>query len=139
MNDVIVNKIQTIQRCVERAREEYNKNPGGFDADYTIQDAAVLNIVRACEQSIDLANHIVKSRKMGIPTSSTESFDLLQRKHVIDGALSERLKNMVHFRNTIIHEYKRTDIGIVRSVITKELDDLLRFTDAIMEFAASPA
>jgi uncharacterized protein YutE (UPF0331/DUF86 family) len=134
MNDIIVNKIQTIQRCVERAREEYQKNPAGFDTDYTIQDAAVLNIVRACEQAIDLANHIIKSHKMGIPTSSNESFDLLQKKHVIDRSLAGKLKNMVGFRNTVIHEYKRIDIEIVKSVIVSDLDDLLMFGDRIMEF-----
>jgi uncharacterized protein YutE (UPF0331/DUF86 family) len=103
MNDIIVNKIQSIQRCVERAREDYYKNPAGFDTDCTIQDAATLNIIRACEQAIDLANHIIKSRKMGIPNSSAESFDLLQKKQVIDRALSEKLKKMVQFRNVAIH------------------------------------
>ena len=78
MNDIVVNKIQSIQRCIERAREEYCDDPEGFDADYTRQDAAVLNILRACEQAIDLANHVIKSRKLGIPNSSAESFDLLR-------------------------------------------------------------
>jgi len=45
MNDVIINNIQSIQRCVARVREEYNKNPDGFDSGYTLQDAAVLNIL----------------------------------------------------------------------------------------------
>ena len=77
MNDIIVNKIQSIQRCVERAREEYLKDPEDFENNYTVQDAAILNILRACELAIDLANHIIKSHKMGIPTSSAESFELL--------------------------------------------------------------
>ncbi len=117
MNDVVINKMQGIQRCVERAREEYSKNPAGFDTDYTLQDAAVLNILRACEQAIDLANHVIKLYKMGIPNSSGESFDLLGRKSVIDIPLAENLKKMVHFRNTIIHEYSRMNIEIVKSVI----------------------
>lgn len=135
MNDIIVNKIQSIQRCVERAREDYYKNPAGFDTDYTVQDAATLNIIRACEQAIDLANHIIKSRKMGIPTSSAESFDLLQKKQVIDRALSEKLKKMVQFRNVAIHQYKALDIEIVKSVITRDIDDLVTFADKIMELA----
>jgi uncharacterized protein YutE (UPF0331/DUF86 family) len=134
MNDIIVNKVQTIQRCVERAREEYRKDPASFDTNYTIQDAAVLNIIRACEQAIDLANHIIKSNKMGIPTSSNESFDLLQKKRVIDRTLAGKLKNMVGFRNTVTHEYKRIDLGIVKSVILKGLDDLLMFADRIMTY-----
>jgi hypothetical protein len=31
MTDIVINKIQSIQRCIERAREEYMKNPEGFD------------------------------------------------------------------------------------------------------------
>ena len=55
MKDVALNKIQSIQRCVQRAREEYAADPDSFDTNFTRQDAAVLNVLRACEQSIDLA------------------------------------------------------------------------------------
>jgi hypothetical protein len=71
MNDIAINKIQSIQRCTLRAREEYRYDPGGFDTNYTRQDAAVLNILRACEQAIDLANHIIKSYK----------FDKIRQQH----------------------------------------------------------
>ncbi len=30
MNDIVINKIQSIQRCVERARQEYRSDPDGF-------------------------------------------------------------------------------------------------------------
>lgn len=55
MNDLVINKIQSIQRCIQRAREEYGSDPEGFDTNYTKQDAAILNVVQACEQAIDLA------------------------------------------------------------------------------------
>ena len=135
MNDVIINKIQSIQRCVKRAREEYDSDPGGFDTNYTKQDAAILNVLRACEQSIDLANYMIRLHKMGIPTSSTESFDLLRQKFIIDAPLAEKLKKIVHFRNTVIHQYQRTDINIVKAIITSDLDDLLHFGDRILEFS----
>ncbi len=139
MNDIVINKIQSIQRCVQRAREEYQSDPDGFDANYSKQDAAVLNILRACEQAIDLANHIIKVHKMGIPSSSAESFDLLRQKYVIDSALSEKLKKMIHFRNTIIHQYQKMDVEVVKSVIHSDLDDLIQFGDRIMEFINGPA
>lgn len=133
MNDIVINKIQSIQRCVERAREEYQGNPSGFDTDYTKQDAAILNVLRACEQAIDLANHVIKSHRMGIPTSSAESFELLHKQLVIDRRLTEALKNMVNFRNIVIHEYQRVDLNIVKSVIISGLDDLVLFGDRIKE------
>ncbi|MEW6262359.1 MAG: DUF86 domain-containing protein [Thermodesulfobacteriota bacterium] len=139
MNDIVINKIQSIQRCVERARTEYWSDPAGFDANYTQQDAAVLNVLRACEQAIDLANHLIKTHKMGIPASSAESFDLLRRKGVIDMTLSEKLKKIVHFRNTIIHNYQRMDLDIVKAVIVSGLEDLIHFGDRIMEFCGPTA
>ncbi len=138
MNDIVINKIQSIQRCVERARAEYAVDPEGFDANYTKQDAALLNVLRACEQAIDLANHVIKSRKMGIPTSSAESFDLLRQKSIIDPILSERLKKMVHFRNTVIHQYQRMDLDIVKLVIVSGLDDLVQLGDRVVEFVNQP-
>jgi hypothetical protein len=52
MNDIVINKIQSIQRCIQRAREEYQFNPDGFLTNYSRQDAAILNLIRACEQSM---------------------------------------------------------------------------------------
>ncbi len=138
MNDIVINKIASIQRCIERARAEYNADPATFDNDYTRQDAAILNILRACELSIDLANHLIKTCKMGIPASSAESFDLLEQKRVIDGELCEKLRNMVHFRNTIIHEYQRMNLEIVKAVINPGLDDLVAFCDRVREFSKNP-
>ena len=135
MNEIVINKVQSIQRCVERAREEYSKNPDGFNTDYTVQDAAVLNILRACDLAIDLANHLIRQNKMGIPTSSAESFDLLERKDIIDGKIADKLKKMVGFRNTVVHEYRKLNIEIVKSVITADLDDLILFTDMVMGYA----
>lgn len=91
-------------------------------------------MLRACEQAIDLANYIIKKDKMGIPASSPESFDLLRQKYIIDTTLSEKLNNMAHFNNTIIHQYQQTDLSIVKAVIISGLDDLIQFCDRIIEF-----
>jgi uncharacterized protein YutE (UPF0331/DUF86 family) len=134
MNDIIINKIQSIQRCIQRAREEYTADPESFETNYTRQDAAMLNVLRACEQAIDLANYVIRQRKLGIPTASTESFDLLRQKAIITAPLADKLKKMVHFRNTVTHQYQNTDMSIVKSVIISDLKDLLEFCDRVIEF-----
>lgn len=139
MNDIVINKIQSIQRCVERAREEYGSAPEEFETNYTAQDAATLNILRACEQAIDLANHLIRTRKMGIPTSSAESFDLLLARGVIDKDLAEKLKRMVHFRNIVVHQYERLDMDILKSVIDSGLDDVVEFGDRVRGFISGAA
>ena len=131
MNDVMINKIKSIQPCVLRAREEYKADPGGFANNYTRQDAALLNVVRACDTAIDLANHVIRVRKLGIPVSSADSFELLQVEGIIDRHLAERMKKMVGFRNTIVHQYTAIDLAIVGAVIVHDLDELLGFTEII--------
>lgn len=131
MNDIVINKIQSIQRCCERAREEYSKNPDLFSTDFTLQDSAVLNIIRACEQAIDLANHIIKDNRYGIPSSSAESFELLEKKKIISGNLAKKLINMTKFRNIVIHTYQQVNIEIVTNVILCDLKDLLSFAEEI--------
>lgn len=134
MNDIVINKIQSIQRCIHRARKEYHADAGNFDTNFTAQDAATLNVLRGCEQAIDLANHVIKSHKLGIPTSSRESFDLLAAEGIIPPLLAERLKKMVHFRNTIIHEYQQLNLEILKCVIGSGLDDLIELGDQVMAF-----
>ncbi len=135
MNDVIISKTASIQRCVKRAREEHAAATD-FAHDYTNQDAALLNITRACEQAIDLANHVVRTSKLGIPTDSAESFELLAAAGIIDHDLASNLKRMVGFRNITIHEYQELDIAVVESVITRELDRLVTFTEQMIGWGA---
>lgn len=40
-DNVLINKAAVIERCVARAKEEYEFNPNGFTEDYTRQDAAL--------------------------------------------------------------------------------------------------
>jgi uncharacterized protein YutE (UPF0331/DUF86 family) len=40
---------------------------------------------------------------------------------------------MVGFRNIVIHQYQNIEVGVIQAVIESGLDDLLLFTDAVME------
>lgn len=129
MNDVVLAKAGSIQKCSGRAREELECAGTGFHEDYTRQDAAVMNLTRACEQAIDLANYIINRKKLGIPADSSDSFRLLAGASVIPKDLSHRLIKMTGFRNIAFHEYQSLDIDIVVSVIRNGSEDLLRFTE----------
>lgn len=134
--DVVINKIQSIQRCIKRAREEYAK-ADDFAHDFSCQDAAILNITRACEQSIDLANHLLKYQKLGVPNSSAESFELLANQSIISHELVDKLRGMIGFRNIAVHQYQILQLAIIQSVIETGLDDLLVFTDNVVAFMSA--
>lgn len=127
----VASKIATIVHCVERARDEYAQAGDSFSSNFTHQDAAILNILRACEAAVDLANMLIRSRRLGLPSEMKESFALLERGGFIPMDLSERLQNMIGFRNVAVHQYRKLDLSIVESVIRRNLDDLLMFAEVV--------
>jgi len=133
MNDIVLNKKESIERCIKQIRTYY-KLPCDkpFEEDYLKQDAIALNLQRSCEQCIDLANHTIKVRKLGLPKDSKESFRLLAANHIIPRDLADRLERMVGFRNVLIHEYQKMNINLMIEVIENRLDDLLAFSDCIV-------
>ena len=136
MNDVILNKTATIERCVKRIHEVYEGNPDTL-SDYTKQDSIILNIQRACEASIDLAMHIVSERKLGVPKASREAFKLLQDAGLIDETLAKTLMNMVGFRNIAVHDYQALQLEILQAILEKHINDFTQFTKVVLEIAAS--
>lgn len=129
-NDVIFNKIETIERCINRIKEVYNDNPDNLN-DYTKQDSIILNIQRACEAAIDLAMHIVSEKSLGIPQNSRDSFEVLNSNNMIDDKLNGRMKSMVGFRNIAVHDYKTLNIKVVQAIIDNHLKDFSDYIYAI--------
>ena len=134
MNDIVLNKKESIERCIKQIHTFYRlPSDKPFTEDYLKQDAIALNLQRACEQCIDLANHTIKVRKLGLPKESKESFRLLAANHIIPRDLAARLEGMVGFRNVLVHEYQQLDINLMIDVIENRLGDLLLFADCIVK------
>jgi uncharacterized protein YutE (UPF0331/DUF86 family) len=132
VDDVVLNKAASIERCVARAREEYFEDPEGFADDFTRQDAAILNIQRACEAALDVGHHLVRRERLGVPQGARDVFTLLSRGGWIDESLAESLRRMVGFRNIAVHEYQTLQLPIVVSILTERLDDFLAFSRTIL-------
>lgn len=131
-DDVLINKAASIERCVARAREEYASNPDTFAASYTRQDAAILNIQRACEAALDMGQHLIRREKLGVPQSARDVFALLAAGGWIEAALADSLKRMVGFRNIAVHDYQALQLPITVSIITAHLDEFLRYSQAVL-------
>lgn len=80
---IAAKKIATILRCIARARSEHAIAGNAFRQDFTRQDAAILNITRACEAAIDLGNMVIRKQRLGVPDQTRDSFALLERSGFI--------------------------------------------------------
>ena len=131
-DDVLINKAASIERCVKRAREEYDRDPATFNTDFTRQDAAILNIQRACEAALDMGQHLIRREKLGVPQSARDVFTLLAQGGWIEPTLADALKRMVGFRNIAVHEYQTLQLPITVSIIQKHLVEFLQYSEALL-------
>ncbi|HMW73114.1 MAG TPA: DUF86 domain-containing protein [Cellvibrionaceae bacterium] len=131
-DDLIMNKTAFIERSVARAKQEYAFNPTGFATDYTRQDAAILNIQRACEAALDMGQHLIRREKLGIPQSARDIFTLLAHSGWISSELADSLKRMVGFRNIAVHDYQALQLPITVKIITAHLDEFLEYSRVIL-------
>jgi len=131
-DDVLLGKTSTIERCVERVHEEYGGDPENLFENITRQDAIILNIQRATQAAIDLAMHLTRIHRLGVPEESREAFTLLIEAGFLDKELGAHLIAMVGFRNIAVHAYQDLNLDIVQSIIERHLDDLLRFSKAVL-------
>jgi len=128
MSDIFKQKQASVERCIQKARDYYAMpSDKPFAKDYIKQDAVVINLQRACEQSIGMANHAIRLKKLGLPADSAESFTLLREAGIIGHDLEKKLIGMVGFRNIVVHQYQNIDYELVKDVLKQHADDLLEF------------
>ncbi|MBI5346704.1 MAG: DUF86 domain-containing protein [Chlamydiae bacterium] len=125
MDDVLLNKVTIIKRCLTRIKEEYVGHEKDFETNFTRQDSIILNLQRACEASIDIGTRLLRLHKLEVPQYSREIFAILEKNKIIPGALCQKLQSMVGFRNIAVHDYKALNLDIVKSILEKNINDFL--------------
>ncbi len=130
MNDVLLNKAGIMERCLRRIAEEYAGDPGRL-ANFTHQDAIILNLERACQAAIDLAMHIIAREHLGIPQSSAQAFDLLAGARKISPELAAKMRRMVGFRNVAVHQYQELKLDILHRVVETSARDFVESCAAL--------
>ncbi|MGH3588311.1 MAG: type VII toxin-antitoxin system HepT family RNase toxin [Pseudonocardia sp.] len=92
--------------------------------------------VTAIEGCVDVAQHLCASEGWGPPRDNGDAVKLLGRHGVLDGALAERLRRAVGFRNVLVHEYVDVDDHIVVSRLD-DPSDLEAFGAAVVEWVSA--
>jgi len=130
MDDVLINKVAQIERCLHRIEEVYQKDAANL-VDYTKQDSIILNLQRAIEAAIDSAMRIVRIKKLGIPQTSRDAFSMLKDAKMLREGLGINLMSMVGFRNIAVHDYQNLNLGILKEIIEVRLIDIKEFVEWI--------
>ena len=133
VDDVLLNKVAIIERCLTRLEQEYRGHEDELETNLMRQDPILLNLQRCCEAAIDLAMHGVRAHRLGLPQESREAFTLLHDAGLIDEMLMRRMQAMVGFCNIAVHNYQKSSLEIVRAILNEKLDDFRQFCSIMLK------
>ncbi|MEW6218597.1 MAG: DUF86 domain-containing protein [Thermodesulfobacteriota bacterium] len=114
--DLVCAKAGAIARHLDRVRSKRDVPLDVFVADLDRQESVLFNLQMAVQGCIDLAAHLVSDLDLGVAGSTSELFYLLEREGILDPALVEQMVRAVGFRNLLVHEYARIDLGQVHRI-----------------------
>ncbi|HXH76472.1 MAG TPA: DUF86 domain-containing protein [Bacteriovoracaceae bacterium] len=129
--DVILSKINVIKNCL-MAIEKATLTEKDPDFQLSIYE---LNLQRAIQACIDLANVTIAKEGLGLPNTYKQSFEILNKHSVISKEISQKLCSMVGFRNISVHDYEEIKPVIVHSIVKNHLTDFEEFYAVILKRA----
>ena len=127
-DDVILAKAEIIERCLQRVQDSLRRRCCEAADRFHGQDSILLNLERACQAAIDLALHLVRVRRLGLPKESREAFELLEQAGLLPSEMAASLRAMVGFRNVAVHNYRDLDLEVVRSIVETKMLVLKEFS-----------
>lgn len=130
--EVIDQKLESLRRCIKRAREKCPTELDALVRSFDLQDIITLNLTRAVQLCVDIGAHMVADSEIRPPDTMSETFDLMAETGILDGALAARLKKAVGFRNISVHNYRSIDWAIVHAICRHNLGDFDDFARAVV-------
>ncbi len=129
--DIILSKINIIKNCMMAIEKATSKEK---DSDFLLSIYEI-NLQRAVQACIDLANTVIAKEGLGLPNTYRQSFEILNLHTIITDEISSKMKSMVGFRNISVHDYGQIKPEIVHSIVKNHLVDFESFYTVIINRA----
>ncbi|GAA0418274.1 hypothetical protein GCM10009094_23380 [Massilia aurea] len=128
--DLLLKKAGIIERCCNRAREEYERDPTTFTDDITRQDAATLNVIRAWEAAIEMGDYVIGCARLGPAQDEREVITLLAGHGWIAPVVAENLKRTGEFCRAE-WDYQAAPLPALVTIIKRGLGDFTEYAAAL--------
>ena len=126
---LVAKKLALIETCINELRSLVN--PEEIPKDLRAERFAEHTLQIAIQAAMDVASHIVSDERLGEPRTNRELFEMAARGGWLPENLLPILRNMVGFRNILVHGYEIVDPAIVKEIVEDRLDDLKAFVDEL--------
>ena len=87
---------------------------------------------------LDIAHYIIASENYRLPQDSYDALVVLQEQGILPDSFMPTLRQMVSFRNRVVHLYWEVDEAIVYEILQNNLGDFTTFVNYILDFVNPP-
>ena len=86
-----------------------------------IEEQAMLHALQVIiENAIGKTRHLLKARNEKVPISAYDLFEQLKNLGLMNTEALQEWKRIIGLRNTIVHEYMKVNITLVKTIVKKE-------------------
>ena len=136
VSEVLATRLADLKECIDNIREDWRRpSEVPIEQDRAKRQLVILNLQLAFQNLLDMANHLVRTRKLGWPKRSAENFALLEKAGLISAEMSAGLQAATGMRNIMVHQYKKVDLELVAKVVEEQLDSLLQYGEKLSSLA----
>lgn len=120
----IRSKIDMVQENLDKLEILQRLSFDEFTSDFRNIDSSEHRLQVAIQALLDIGCYIISSLGLKTPSSNAEVIDILAKDSLINRKKLDVYKDMVRFRNRIVHLYNQIDIKILYGVLKDEVKDI---------------
>ena len=135
-SDRITRRFELLRENVGKLRELAALPEADFLSDFARVEAAKHLLQTSIEAVIDVAVQILSTLNEPLPGHHAGVFEALSRHGVVPAERVETYRQMVAFRNRVVHLYDRVDDRRVYEILSRNLPDFETFIAEVINFDA---
>lgn len=135
--DKVEGILANLKGYVEKLRQLASLERQEFLPDFTKVESGKHLFQVSVECCLDISNHIIASEGFRAPKNYAESFEILSEEGIIPKTFFPTLRQMVQFRNRLVHLYWEVDAEIIYEILQRNLGDFDIFAKHVLTYIAS--
>jgi len=126
-------KLAELEIYIKQMQEYSTITVKEYSKDWKLERIIERTLQMMIELCVDITNHIIADKKYRVPTSYSDTFQVLEEEGLISKKQYKTMKKMAQFRNIVVHHYDKIDETIVVNILRRNLKDFFEYRDSILK------
>jgi uncharacterized protein YutE (UPF0331/DUF86 family) len=133
-NEIIAGLLKIVDESVKHLRTKQKISWKQYGENWETQSIVEHELQRAIQSCIDIGTRLIAQRNFSKADDFRSIFEVLSQEKVIPRDFAEKMKEMVGFRNALVHEYHWIEHKKVYRHLQGSLEIFQKFAHYIIRF-----